>query len=128
MLYAEQGLGDVVQFSRFVLRAPARGSVVLLLDQHWASLAPLLASLPGVDAIITEPGAIDSMQDSVAARASIASLPWLLGVEAATIPNDVPYLRAPASKAAEWAQRLGQATTLRVGIAWAAYSAISGVT
>ena len=123
MLYAEQGLGDVVQFSRFVLRARQRaGSVVLLLDQHWASLAPLLASLPGVDAIVTEPTALDSMQDSVAARASILSLPWLLGVDAATVPNGVPYLRAPAAKAAEWAQRLGAAATLRVGIAWAAYS------
>jgi tetratricopeptide (TPR) repeat protein len=44
LLYAEQGLGDVVQFARFIAAARARaGAVVLLLDGYWRSLAPLLA-------------------------------------------------------------------------------------
>jgi Flp pilus assembly protein TadD len=124
LLHGEQGLGDVIQFSRFVPRAKEQaGSVVLMLDEHWASLAPLLASLPGVDAILTETDQLRAADaPPIAARASILSLPYLLGCEVATIPNAVPYLRAPAAKAAAWARRLAGVRSLRVGVAWAAYA------
>lgn len=124
LLHGEQGLGDVVQFSRFVPRAKERaGSVVLLLDQHWASLAPLLASLPGIDAIVTDAAELGTAgAPQVAARASILSLPYLLGTQLATIPNSMPYLHALPSAVSVWAERLKRMPRLRVGVAWAAYA------
>jgi Flp pilus assembly protein TadD len=124
LLYAEQGLGDVVQFSRFVPLAKKRaGSIVLLLDQYWTSLAPLLASLPGVDTIFTDPASVGAAgTPPIAACASILSLPYLLDNEVATIPNEVPYLRAPQAKITAWARRLEHMQPPRVGVAWAAYA------
>ena len=123
LLYGEQGLGDVVQFSRFVPQARERvESIVLLLDQNWASLAPLLASLRGVDAIVTDAAALRAPgAPPIAARASILSLPALLEIEVATIPS-APYLRAPAAKVATWAQRLRAERRLRVGVTWTVYA------
>ena len=124
LLYGEQGLGDVVQFSRFVPLAKERvGSIVLLLDQHWATLAPLLASLSGIDAIVTDPAELGLAGGApIAARASILSLPYLLDNEVATIPNKVPYLRAPPDDVVAWAHRLGGARALRVGVTWTVYA------
>ena len=43
LLYAEQGLGDVVQFIRFAARARERTRrIVLFLDEYWKPLGPLL--------------------------------------------------------------------------------------
>ena len=51
VVFGEQGFGDVVQFARFIAPARARvGRIVLLLDGYRAPLAPLLASVAGVDA------------------------------------------------------------------------------
>jgi Flp pilus assembly protein TadD len=124
LLHGEQGLGDVVQFSRFVPRARERaGSIVLLLDQHWASLAPLLASLLGTDAIVTDPAELGAAgAPPIVARASILSLPYLLGTELATISNSMPYLHAPPAAVGVWAERLERVPRLRVGVAWAAYA------
>jgi Flp pilus assembly protein TadD len=124
LLHGEQGLGDVVQFARFVPQARERvGSIVLLLDQRWASLAPLLASLHGVDAIVTDAAELGAAgAPPIDARASILSLPYLLDNEVATIPAVVPYLRAPPAKVAAWAQRIGQGAALRVGLTWAVYA------
>jgi len=42
----------------------------------------------------------------------------VFGTEVATIPAQVPYLRAPPERVATWKRRLGPAGGLRVGLAW----------
>jgi ADP-heptose:LPS heptosyltransferase len=51
------------------------------------------------------------------------SLALALGSTLDTIPADIPYLFAPADRLAKWRDRLGEARSLRVGIAWAGSAA-----
>src|SRR5207244_13272252 len=53
MIYCEQGLGDVVQFARFVAKARARvKDVGFLAAGGWRSLAPFLSYLAGIYRLI----------------------------------------------------------------------------
>ena len=126
LLYGEQGLGDVTQFCRYVPLVKERvGGIALLLDQHWQALAPLLESLPGIDALLTD---VESLGGSgappVMACASILSLPYLFNTTPTTIPRDIPYLRAPPTSRRAWSEMLRSVPTLRVGIAWAVYARV----
>jgi len=120
LLYAEQGLGDVVQFARFIGDARERvGEVVLLLDGYWRSLAPLLASAHGVDRIAESVDALG--QHDLAARASLLSLPHLLGATPESAPAHA-YLSAPTDRRAAWAERLRDLPHPRVGLAWSVFA------
>jgi tetratricopeptide (TPR) repeat protein len=120
LVYAEQGFGDVVQFARFIARARERTArVVLLLDDYWTPLAPLLQSARGVDRIATSVD--DLASETIRARASLLSLPHLLGVESNAL-DAPPYLRAPADRAASWQERLAGIPRPRVGLAWSVFA------
>ena len=117
VVYGEQGFGDVVQFARFVAPARARvDRVVLLLDGYRAPLAPLLASLPGVDEVVTKP--TDVRGGSAIARASILSLPFHLGLADDDFSAAGRYLSPPAERAAAWRARIATVSAPRVGLAW----------
>ncbi|HTI46059.1 MAG TPA: tetratricopeptide repeat protein [Casimicrobiaceae bacterium] len=120
LVYAEQGLGDVVQFARFVARARERASrVVLLVDDYWTPLEPLLAGMEGADRVVTSVGALSN--ETIAARASILSLPHLLGVAVDAL-DAAPYLHAPPDRAAAWRERLRDVPHSRVGLAWSVFA------
>jgi hypothetical protein len=53
----------------------------------------------------------------------LLSLPRAFKTKLATIPNAVPYLRAPPNAAATWAERIGETRGLKVGLVWAGTSA-----
>ena len=117
VVHGEQGFGDVVQFARFVAPARARvGRIVLLLDGYRASLAPLLASLPGVDEVVTKP--TDLRGSGAIARASILSLPFHLRVGVDDLSASGRYLSPPADRAAAWRARIATTAAPRVGLAW----------
>jgi Flp pilus assembly protein TadD len=123
LVICEQGLGDVVQFARFI--PGARGRVrrlILLADANWASLAPLLATISGIDDLYTDASALAALAERPLARASVLSLPHLLGVRVETLPGPVPYLSPPAERTAVWKPRLEAIPRPRVGLAWAAYA------
>jgi tetratricopeptide (TPR) repeat protein len=112
LLYAQHGLGDTLQFVRYVPRVAALGGRVVL--QVQPSLLPLLGRMPGaarVCAITDDPGPFD-------VQATLLELPAILGDTLDTIPADVPYLQADAGLRARWAARLAGADGFRVGIAW----------
>jgi tetratricopeptide (TPR) repeat protein len=120
LLYAEQGLGDVVQFARFVARARERAPrVVVLLDEYWHTLAPLIATAHGIDRIVTSQVAL--ADEAPVARASLLSLPHVLGVTPQTL-GPVPYLHAPAERLEAWTQRLAHLAHPRVGLAWSVHA------
>jgi hypothetical protein len=49
----------------------------------------------------------------------VMSLPLAFGTTVATIPADIPYLRADPALAAGWSRRLGAPARPRVGLVWA---------
>ena len=120
VVHGEQGLGDVIQFARFVpgLR-PRVGRLVLMLDGYWRPLAPLLATLHGVDAIVGDDAAL--AREAPAARVSALSLPALAAARVDTLPVP-PYLAVPEDRRASWRARVAVLPGRRVGLAWSVHA------
>lgn len=112
LVMAEQGLGDTIQFCRFVPEVAALGARVIL--ERPAALAGLLEALPGVAQAIdpTEPRPASDF------HCPLMSLPLALGTTWQTLPAPSAYLQARADKRAHWAAVLGHATRPRVGLVW----------
>jgi tetratricopeptide (TPR) repeat protein len=104
LVYSEQGLGDTIQFCRYVPLLPAR--VVFEVQPR---MKRLLRTLPGSADIIA---AGDDLPPTDLV-CPLMSLPRLLGTSFGT----VPYLSAEAERVEQWRQRLG-GSGLKVGIAW----------
>jgi tetratricopeptide (TPR) repeat protein len=112
LLYAEQGLGDTIQFCRYVSLVAHRGARVTLEVQ--ASVADLLANLDGVSQLVLSGAPIPAADY----QCSLMSLPGAFKTTLETIPRQVPYLRADPQKVARWHEILGPRTRPRVGLAW----------
>ena len=107
LVFCEQGLGDVVQFARFVPAARERvGGLAFVVDGYWRPLAPLLASLAGVDHLLKDAVAVEALERAPAARTSVLSLAYLLDVVPDRLPGPIPYLAAPADRVGTWAPRV----------------------
>ena len=113
LVHAEQGMGDTIQFCRYLRLIPARHGVLFEVPP---ALARLLAGLEGVDRlVVAEDGPVPPHDLQV----PLMSLPHLLRPRWGEVPGGVPYLRAPAAEVAHWRGRLAALPGLLVGIAWA---------
>jgi hypothetical protein len=111
LVYAEQGLGDTLQFVRYLsLVAPRAGEVQLLVGPQ---LVPLL-SASGFHNLIPRGAPLPACDAAV----SLLSLPGLLGTTVETIPAPVPYLQADPALVEHWRSRLATMSGCKVGIAW----------
>jgi tetratricopeptide (TPR) repeat protein len=113
LIYAEQGAGDFVQFSRFVARAAALARGVVLVVP--GALRRLALSVPGATLVVTHDEAIPRC----AACCADLDLPGIFGVSVNEVAVPVPYLVADAGDIAAWRGRLAGLPGRRVGIAWA---------
>jgi tetratricopeptide (TPR) repeat protein len=110
LVHAEQGLGDTIQFARYLPLIVARGARVVLACER--PLIPLLEQLPGVSVVPkdTQLPRFDCWIDQM-------SLPLACGTRLDTIPSAGGYLRADPARTAAWRARLPTGT--KVGLAWA---------
>lgn len=111
-LYAEQGLGDAIQFCRYVPMVVARGAEVTLGVP--ASLKVLVQSLGPTVRVVDRkqtPAVFDM-------HCPLMTLPLAFGTDLDTIPADVPYLAAPEERRREWRERLGPKRGTRIGLVW----------
>jgi tetratricopeptide (TPR) repeat protein len=120
LLYAEQGLGDTIQFVRYAPLVEQRGGRVVLLCPR--SLAGLLGRCSGVKQVVDEDvPRVESGDDALPpfdAHAPLVSLPRLFDTTPESVPGSVPYLSADPQLAARWREDLAGAAELKVGIAW----------
>jgi Tfp pilus assembly protein PilF len=128
LLVAEQGLGDTLQFIRYASVVKQLGGRVVVACAQ--SLIRLLTRCPGVDHVVDW----DSPLPDCDVHAPLLSLPAILRTTLATIPAEIPYLRADAETIRDWrpvvAQAIEHATpagksgtsksarTFNIGIAW----------
>ncbi|MEX2113695.1 MAG: tetratricopeptide repeat protein [Pirellulales bacterium] len=111
LVRAEQGLGDTLQFARYVPLLQAQGAIVQFEVQP--SLIPLLTH-SGIGPLVvqgTSPAPFD-------VHATLLSLPGLLRTTLENIPAEVPYLAADETLVAQWRERLRGVSGFRVGIGW----------
>jgi tetratricopeptide (TPR) repeat protein len=112
LLHAEQGLGDTLQFVRYIPLARERcGKVVL---ECPASLTHLLTGFPGVDELVATGSSLTAFD----VQAPLLSLPGIFRTSLASIPAAVPYLRPKAGLVEHWRQELEPLEGFRIGIAW----------
>jgi len=115
LLGADEGLGDTIQFARYVPDVAARGANVVLLVQD--PLLPLLSGLSGVSRCV--PISAASTLPAFDVHCPLCSLPLAFGTRLDTIPSGTAYLSPPpANRVKAWEQRLGLHDRLRVGLVW----------
>ena len=110
----EQGLGDTIQFCRYLPLLEARGARVLFAPQR--PLRRLMKSLPGKVELVD----LDDLLEGRAAfdcQVPLISLPLAFGTAGDSIPNAVPYLRAEPERVQRWRDRIG-GHGFRIGICW----------
>ena len=112
LVHAEQGLGDVIQFCRYLPLLAAQGASVVF--EVMSSLKALLRSLPPAIRLVGR----DEPLPRVDYYCPLLSLPLAFKTRLDTIPAQVPYLTAESERTATWMQRLQALPGLRVGIAW----------
>lgn len=112
LLHAEQGLGDSLQFLRYVPLVQAAGGRVIL--DLPANLRRLAAQLPGLEALVNTGDPLPAFD----CYCPLMSLPLALGTRLETIPARVPYLAPPAEALAKAARLAWPERKLRVGLAW----------
>jgi tetratricopeptide (TPR) repeat protein len=111
----DEGLGDTIQFVRYLPMLAERGARVFLLVQD--QLHCLLSGMSGVSRCVTR--ATVSMLPAVDFHCPVSSLPLAFGTRLDTIPSTAPYLPSPANgRVQAWEDRLGPRTKLRVGLVW----------
>ncbi len=113
-IHAEQGLGDNLQFVRYLPIIAGRAKRIIL--EAPEALIDLFAPVIGIDALIPRGGPLPAADR----HASIMSLPALCGTTAETVPASVPYLALDPEGKARWSARLGTGDgRLHVGLVWA---------
>ncbi len=114
LVVAEQGLGDIIQFARYIpLLAEQAARVVLLAP---AGLARLLSSLVGGERIQIVAGGPPPPYD---AWCWLMDLPGLCGTTLASVPAPIPYLAADPDRVAAWRTRLADGGDgRRIGVFW----------
>ena len=120
LLDAEQGLGDTLQFIRYLPMVADRAESVLL--RVPPSVSSLIAAIDP-RATVLEPGAAPPDFDLYS---PLMSLPHAFGTTLDTIPARIPYLAAPSDRVAHWRRTLGRSKRKRVGLAWSGNKAHLG--
>jgi hypothetical protein len=110
LLYAEQGLGDTIQFARYATLLKERGARVIL--EIPASLVQLLSGL--ADHVVE----IGTPLPPFDFHLPMLSAPFELGTTLESIPAQARYLAADAQALEKWKLREDAAPSPRVGFAW----------
>jgi tetratricopeptide (TPR) repeat protein len=111
LVWDEQGLGDLVQFSRYLPYLVELGADVTFLCRK--NMHRLLRSLT------TRIRLVDSIDpaEAFAVQSALMSLPRGFQTTLDTIPARIPYLHAEPDLVARWAERIGS-DGFRIGVCW----------
>jgi len=112
LVYAEQGLGDVIQFARYATLLAERGVTVIFGVQP--PIETLLSTVPGMHC---SPSRFDQTPSFEYQMPSF-SLPYLFKTRLDTIPREVPYVFANRERVEQWRQALAGINEFRVGLVW----------
>ena len=112
LLIGEQGLGDSIQFCRYIPLAAERANLIFAVQPQ---LIRLMAPFAGTAKLVALGQAIPPFQRIC----PLMSLPRVLGTELSNIPASVPYLRPERSALDGWGVRLPRHDGFSVGLVWA---------
>ena len=110
LLYAEQGLGDALQFARYAPLVASRGATVLVLCPE--PIVSVIRSVPSVAAAASTTPSLPRFD----LHCSFLELPRFFGIGLEAVPSNVPYITLPDRTLDE---RLPTyKSKLKVGLVW----------
>ena len=113
LVHVDEGLGDTIQFIRYVPMVLARGARVVLAVEP--SLVPLLSEFPGVSQCLAHSAPLPAFD----MHCPIGSLPLAFNTRLETIPAEASYLPPPRQERIQaWNARFGSHDRLRIGLVW----------
>ena len=110
-IYEEQGLGDVIQFCRYLPLLEQKGATVIFKVRK--ELNALLRTLRSNVVMNTT----DPHETQIDFEAPLMSLPHLFKTQLDTIPSTNPYLYADHDRTKTWGERL-RGDKFKIGICW----------
>ena len=113
LLHVEQGLGDAIQFIRFVPQVQGLGGRVIV--RCWSELKRLFTGQLGIGYVFDENDPVPEFD----VHLPLISVARVLGVTLPAIPADVPYLRVETSLTEPWRQKVRDSGgKFNVGVVW----------
>lgn len=110
LIFSEQGLGDSLQFCRYIPWLAELGASVYLRVQD--SLRNLMQQLRGVHQVLSA----DQPLPALDFQCPLMSLPYAFRTNLSSIPSPQGYLHSPASHLQYWQHRLGEKHQPRIGV------------
>jgi len=111
-IYPEQGLGDIIHFSRYLSKLSDVGADVIFESPD--SLRDVFKTLKGNIRLISPKEELPEFDYF----APLMSLPLCFKTEVKTIPSFKSYLYSDENKSEAWKKILGEKNKLRVGLVW----------
>jgi tetratricopeptide (TPR) repeat protein len=117
-VHCEQGLGDTIQFCRYVRLLAEQGHRVIFEVQRplYALIWQSFGDLPVRVVSRTDSPLVIDGDPVVGAHIPLLSLPALFGTDLESVPETTPYLQADSARVARWAKRLPAGPC--VGVCW----------
>lgn len=116
LIYSEQGLGDTIQFCRYIDMVSALGADVIFAVEP--PLYTLVKQLSGVRKFIQKGESLPEFDY----HCPLLSLPLAFRTSLETVPHHNAYLKADINKRKIWEKRLGSDSVLKIGLAWSGLS------
>ncbi|NET28231.1 tetratricopeptide repeat protein [Okeania sp. SIO1I7] len=111
LVYTEQGLGDSIQFIRYIYLVKKLGGRVIV-ELNQAGLKLLFSTISGIDKLFV----IGEKLPDFDLQIPLMSLPRIFGTTLETIPAKIPYLSIP--KSTHFQIPPAPEKNLKVGICW----------
>ena len=111
LLHAEQGLGDTIQFCRYVKLVKERGARVVL--EVPEALLRLMDGLEGIDDLVEK----GKVMPSFDFHCPLMSLPLAFKTTVESIPHLVPYIHLNKEKENKWRMHIGN-SGFKIAICW----------
>lgn len=112
LLYAEQGLGDTLQFIRYAQLLKEHGAIVIVETQH--ALADILSLCNYIDILVLRGKSLPDFDVQI----PLMSLPLLFKTALETVPTNIPYLSADSQLIDYWKKQLSEDKNFKIGICW----------
>jgi len=112
LVWSEQGLGDTLQFSRYINELMKLG--IKLIFEVQPPLKKLMTKQFSCPVISFD----EPFNATIDYQVPLLSLPLLFGTDLESIPSTKSYLKCDEEKSREWKARLASSLGLRVGLVW----------
>ena len=112
LVESEQGLGDIIQFCRYIPMLLKLNARVIL--ETPKTLTSIIKTITGNFLVLEKGQALTNFDYHI----PIMSLPFAFKTTIHNIPTSVPYLFSDKTKKEYWNKKLGKKTQPRIGLVW----------